>query len=62
MLGLDDSPERQRQRFALYAELAAATPIVRLECDLNDQPKQIVQLIESTLTAVQPTTAIGLRA
>jgi hypothetical protein len=49
MLGLDEDIERERRRFALYADLAASATLLRLSCDADDHPADIVDLIEQAL-------------
>ncbi len=57
MLGLDDDIERERRRFALYADLAASATLLRLSCDTDEDPADIADLIEQALTG-QPAAAV----
>jgi hypothetical protein len=56
MLGLSMDAERQRARFALYADLMGSTPTVRLRAGLGHSPQQMADLIEQALsdTSGQP--------
>ncbi len=49
MLGLFEDDERVRRRFALYADLASSTPLIRLTCGAADRPADVVDLVESAL-------------
>jgi hypothetical protein len=59
MLGLSDGAERERRRFALYANLMSSTALVRLTCGDGDRPGDLADLIEQTLADVRPTLAVG---
>jgi hypothetical protein len=49
MLGLFEDDERVRRRFALYADLASSTPLIRLTCGAADRPADVADLVESAL-------------
>jgi hypothetical protein len=51
MLGLDDDAKRQRQRFALYAELAATAEIVPLSYGADEGPAATAERIENMLAS-----------
>lgn len=58
MIGLDDSTERERRRFALYADLVDSAALVRLRCGSSSAPAQLADQVES-LIAQRQRTAIG---
>ncbi len=60
MIGLDDSAERERQRFALYADLVDSAMLVRLRCDSSITPAQLAEQVESLLA--HGPVAIGAQA
>jgi hypothetical protein len=55
MIGLDDSTERERRRFALYADLVGSAALVRLRCDSSSAPAQLAEQVESLIAQRQPT-------
>lgn len=57
MLGLDDDAERERHRFALYADLMSATSLIRLTADLDTPPTQLADLVEEALAERSPLAA-----
>ncbi|MFI5003840.1 MAG: hypothetical protein ACHQE6_02380 [Solirubrobacterales bacterium] len=58
MLGLAGDAERERGRFARYADLMSTASLMRLTCDTNDRPADLADLIEQTLTR-RPVPAVG---
>jgi hypothetical protein len=61
MLGLSDDPERQRNRFALYADLIESTPLIRVSAEAGQQPAQLADLIEDALAHQPALSASGIR-
>lgn len=55
MLGLSMDEERQRTRFALYADLMESTELIRLTAGLDDRPEDLADLVEQTLVQQQHT-------
>ena len=51
MLGLADGPERERERFALYCDLACEARSVRIIAGLSDTPAMIAQGLRAHLAA-----------
>ncbi len=58
VLGLSTDPERQRNRFGLYADLMESTVLVRLTGDLDHRPEQLADLLEQELMD-KPTLVAG---
>ncbi len=58
MLGLAGDAERERRRFARYADLMSTASLMRLTCDTNDRPADLADLIEQALTR-RPVLAVG---
>ncbi len=58
MLGLAGDAERERRRFARYADLMGGTELMRLTCDPADRPADVADVIEQTL-AERPALAVG---
>jgi hypothetical protein len=50
MLGLRGGPERERRRFARYADLMSCAALLRLTCDTNASPGDLADRIEQALT------------
>lgn len=48
VVGLPADPERQRRRFALYADLIESATLVQLTASLEHTPEQIANLLEQT--------------
>jgi hypothetical protein len=59
MLGLFDDAERARRRFALYADVASTTPLMRLTSDTADRLTDVADLIERAVTDRPMALAIG---
>jgi hypothetical protein len=49
VVGLPADPERQRRRFALYADLIESATLVQLTASHEHTPEQIADLVEQTL-------------
>jgi hypothetical protein len=58
MLGLAGDAERERRRFARYADLASTATLMRLTCGDGDRPAELAEQIEQVL-AEQPLLAAG---
>jgi hypothetical protein len=58
MLGLEDDPQRERARFALYADLAGSATLLRVSCDSADPPADVADLIVRALTGDAPPVAV----
>ena len=50
-VGYHARPERQRTRFELLSDLAAATPVLRLRADSATTPAELADLLEDALAA-----------
>lgn len=61
MLGLGENVERERRRFALYADLAASATMLRLSCDTDDRLADLADLVEA-LADRPPVAALGSAA
>jgi hypothetical protein len=62
MLGLDDDPQRERARFALYADLASSATLLRVSCDSAVSPADVAGLIERALDGEMRPAAVGSAA
>jgi hypothetical protein len=58
MLGLVGDAERERRRFARYADLMGGAELMRLTCGPTDRPADLADLVEQTL-AERPALAVG---
>lgn len=58
MLGLAGDAERERRRFAHYADLMSSASLMRLSCEAADRPADLADLIERALSE-QPLLAVG---
>jgi hypothetical protein len=59
MLGLRGDTERERSRFALYAELMSSTTLMALGCGEDDKPSDVADLLERALEDCQSALAVG---
>ncbi len=57
MLGLPGDAQRERRRFARYADLMSETALLRLTCEPTDRPADLAELIEHALSQ-QPALAL----
>ncbi len=58
MLGLEDSAERERRRFARYADLMGDATLVQLTCGSDDHPGKLAEEIER-LVSERPALSLG---
>jgi hypothetical protein len=59
MLGLRGDLERERSRFALYAELMSSTTLMALDCGEDDEPSDAADLLERALEDCPSSLAVG---
>jgi hypothetical protein len=59
ILGLTGDVERERRKFALYADLAGSATLMRLTCDVSVPPADLADVIEGALADRLPALAVG---
>lgn len=57
MLGLSNDRERQRSRFALYADLIESATLVRLTAGVSDRPERLADCLEEAIAQIREQTA-----
>ncbi|MGH2852752.1 MAG: hypothetical protein ACRDLF_00975 [Solirubrobacteraceae bacterium] len=60
MLGLEDDAERERNRFARYADLMGDATLIRLTCGSGHRPAELACLIEQVLSEPTALTVGGV--
>jgi hypothetical protein len=59
MLGLPGGAERERRRFARYADLMSCATLMRLTCGAGHRPADMADLIEGALAGASELSALG---
>jgi hypothetical protein len=59
ILGLTGDVERERRKFALYADLASSVTLMRLTCDVSVPPADLAEMIEKACADRPSALAVG---